>query len=79
LSSEKKRQKVEPTNPLLSESESFSPPTLSEKAASKIIEKGDPLSESMEKKLRKGVGYTNGVGTAWNVSEYLKSKEAKSA
>lgn len=28
---------------------------------------------------RKGVGYTTGVGTTWNVSEYLKSKEAKSA
>jgi hypothetical protein len=28
---------------------------------------------------RKGVGYTTGVGTAWNVSEYLKSKEAKSS
>lgn len=28
---------------------------------------------------RKGVGYTTGVGTTWNVSEYLKSKEAKSS
>ena len=28
---------------------------------------------------RKGVGYTTGVGTAWNVTEYLKSKEAKSS
>lgn len=30
-------------------------------------------------KKRKGVGYTTGVGTTWNVSEYLKSKEAKSS
>jgi|LauGreDrversion4_2_1035121.scaffolds.fasta_scaffold26859_7 hypothetical protein len=28
---------------------------------------------------RKGVGYTAGVGTTWNVAEYLKSKEAKSS
>lgn len=28
---------------------------------------------------RKGVGYTTGNGTAWNVTEYLKSKEAKSS
>lgn len=36
--------------------------------------------EKKEKKdqKRKGVGYTTGVGTTWNVSEYLKSKEAKS-
>ena len=27
---------------------------------------------------RKGVGYTTGVGVTWNVTEYLKSKEAKS-
>lgn len=30
-------------------------------------------------KKRKGVGYTTGVGTTWNVAEYLKSKEAKNA
>ena len=32
-----------------------------------------------DNKKRKGVGYTTGVGTTWNVSEYLKSKEAKNA
>lgn len=35
-------------------------------------EKEDPY------KKRKGVGYTTGVGTQWNVNEYLKSKESKS-
>jgi len=32
-----------------------------------------------ENKKRKGVGYTSGVGQVWNVSEYLKSKEARSS
>jgi len=29
--------------------------------------------------VRKGVGYTTQVGTVWNVSEYLKSKEARNS
>jgi hypothetical protein len=34
--------------------------------------------EQKKDQKRKGVGYTTGVGVIWNVSEYLKSKEAKS-
>ena len=56
--------------------EIFSPSVDSEGG---MLLKKETLNESFEKKLRKGVGYTNGVGTAWNVNEYLKSKEAKSA
>lgn len=33
----------------------------------------------MKDQKRKGVGYTTGVGTVWNVGEYLKTKEAKSS
>lgn len=47
--------------------------TKKEKEIKQIKKKDDPLQK------RKGVGYTTGVGTTWNVSEYLKSKEAKSA
>jgi hypothetical protein len=44
------------------------------------LEKGDKKKKHDDKKdqKRKGVGYTTGVGVTWNVSEYLKSKEAKS-
>ena len=54
-------------------------PAIESEGQGGILLKKEILNESFEKKLRKGVGYTNGVGTAWNVNEYLKSKEAKSA
>jgi hypothetical protein len=31
-----------------------------------------------EPKIKKGVGYTTGTGEAWNVSEFLASREARS-
>jgi hypothetical protein len=36
------------------------------------------MKEEKKDKKRKGVGYTTDHGTAWNVNEYVKSKEAKS-
>ena len=39
---------------------------------------GKKADEKKDQK-RKGVGYTTGVGTVWNVGEYLKTKEAKSS
>jgi hypothetical protein len=43
------------------------------------MEKSDTKSIDDPYKKRKGVGYTTGTGTQWNVTEYLKSKEAKSS
>ena len=33
--------------------------------------------KNYEKKKRKGVGYTTGVGKTWNVSQYIKNKKVK--
>ena len=33
--------------------------------------------KNYEKKKRKGVGYTTGVGKTWNVSQYIKTKKVK--
>ena len=74
LSSEKSRKKVEIgeiETVLLSESSS---PDKKDELKQKKWKK----EESKDKSKRKGVGYTTGVGTVWNVSDYLKSKEAKS-
>eukprot|EP00347_Sterkiella_histriomuscorum_P007708 403347869 len=69
LTSEKKRIKAQKTEQII-------------ESPSKIV---DDQVQQMKKntfiedknKVRKGVGYTTGVGTAWNVNEYLKSKESK--
>lgn len=71
LTSEKKRTKVEKVQT-----------TGDQIAQTKVEESTDKkkkknLIEQDKNKVRKGVGYTTGVGTAWNVSEYLKSKESK--
>ena len=42
-------------------------------SASSAQKKKEPGAASK----KKGVGYTTGVGSAWNVQEYLESKEAK--
>lgn len=42
-----------------------------------VIKKENTIEQDTTTKVRKGVGYTTGVGTSWNVNEYLKSKEAK--
>jgi hypothetical protein len=31
----------------------------------------------MKKKEKKGIGYTTGTGSIWNVQEYLDTKDAK--
>ena len=33
--------------------------------------------KSHEKKKRKGVGYTTGVGQTWNVNKYMEEKKIK--
>ena len=66
LSTEKKRVKVETL------------PVVEETKQETTVMKKKPKKEKKDVK-RKGVGYTAGVGTTWNVSEYLKSKEAKSS
>jgi hypothetical protein len=42
-------------------------------------QKHEKKKEEKKEQKRKGVGYTTGVGTVWNVGEYLKTKEAKSS
>ena len=39
---------------------------------------GKPGNDPKKGGVKKGVGYTTGTGAAWNVSEYLASKESKS-
>lgn len=68
LSTEKKRVKVE------------SIPDIEEtKQETTVMKKNSKQKKEKKDVKRKGVGYTAGVGTTWNVSEYLKSKEAKSS
>ena len=69
LSSENKRTRVDPTALVIEEEKIDASATKAKKPENQI--------EQDKSKARKGVGYTTGVGTAWNVSEYLKSKEAK--
>ena len=44
-------------------------------------EKSEPKEKTKEekKKEKKGIGYTTGTGSAWNVQEYLDSKDAKNS
>jgi len=70
LSSEKGRVKVDKAT--LKKAKSYSEDNKNVMSANKKTEKEDPY------KKRKGVGYTTGIGTQWNVAEYLKSKESKS-
>ena len=74
LSSEKKRSKVDPST--IPKEETSSPV---KKTEDKTLAKKKKKKEDKKDYKKKGVGYTTGVGTAWNVSEYLKSKEAKSS
>ncbi len=78
LSSEKKRIKVEKKQPIVEEEHKESSGKKGKKGQ---MEKGDKKKKHHDEKKdqkRKGVGYTTGVGVTWNVTEYLKSKEAKS-
>ena len=72
LSSEKKRVKVD---------RSFSVSDTSSPEKANELQKAEKKTQKDQnnKGARKGVGYTTSVGTTWNVSEYLKSKEAKSS
>lgn len=68
LTGEKKRQKVKETREL--------------KVPEVTVNYNSPVSSAQKKKepttqVKQGVGYTTGVGSAWNVQEYLESKEAK--
>jgi len=43
----------------------------------KDMKKDKKKLKNYEKKKRKGVGYTTGVGKTWNVSQYIKNKKVK--
>ena len=82
LSSEKRRVKIDLDTKRKDEeqleAENASKKEREDKNNSSTMKKKKKKEEKKDVK-RKGVGYTAGVGTAWNVSEYLKSKEAKSS
>jgi hypothetical protein len=42
-------------------------------------QKKENQTSSDKAKEKKGVGYTTGVGSVWNVQEYLESKDAKNS
>ena len=42
------------------------------------VKKKPTKDNNNEPKIKKGVGYTTGTGEAWNVSEFLASREARS-
>lgn len=52
--------------------------TKEEKPQEKEEQKQDNKpAKNYEKKKRKGVGYTTGVGKTWNVNQYIKNKKVK--